>query len=68
MGNPSDAVTDTSYPSNFLIQRGQFVTSYNRDRGTPNWVGWELDTSWSGPAVRQDNLFRIRWFLLNGIM
>lgn len=55
MGNPSDAVTDTSYPSNFLIQRGQFCTSYNRDRGTPNWVGWELDASWSGPGVRQDN-------------
>lgn len=55
MGNPSDAVTDTSYPSNYLIQRGQFVTSYNRDRGIPNWVGWELDASWSGSAVRQDN-------------
>ena len=55
MGNPSDAVTDTSYPSNFLIQRGQFCTSYNRDREIPNWVGWELDASWSGPASRQDN-------------
>ena len=55
MGNPSGAVSDTSYPSNFLIQRGQFCTSYNRDRGTPNWVGWELDASWSGPASRQDN-------------
>ena len=55
MGNPTGAVSDTNYPSNFLIQRGQFCTSYNRDRGTPNWVGWELDASWSGPGVRQDN-------------
>jgi endonuclease G, mitochondrial len=55
MGNPSGAVSDTNYPSNFLIQRGQFCTSYNRDRGTPNWVGWELDASWSGSAQRQDN-------------
>jgi endonuclease G len=55
MGNPSSAVSDTNYPSNFLIQRGQFVTSYNRDRGIPNWVSWELDASWSGSAVRQDN-------------
>jgi len=55
MGNPSDAVSDTNYPTNFLIQRGQFCTSYNRDRGTPNWVGWELDATWSGPGVRQDN-------------
>jgi endonuclease G len=55
MGNPSGAVSDTSYPSNFLIQRGQYVTSYNRDRGIPNWTGWELDASWSGSAVRQNN-------------
>jgi endonuclease G len=55
MGNPSSAVSDTNYPSNFLIQRGQYCTSYNRDRGIPNWTGWELDASWSGSAVRQDN-------------
>ena len=55
MGNPSGAVSDTNYPSNFLIQRGQYCTSYNRDRGIPNWTGWELDASWAGSAVRQDN-------------
>jgi endonuclease G len=55
MGNPSGAVTDTLYPSNFLIQRGQFCTSYNRDRGIPNWVAWEYDVSWAGSAQRQDN-------------
>jgi endonuclease G len=55
MGNPSSAVSDTNYPSNFLIQRGQYCTSYNRDRGIPNWTGWELDATWAGSAVRQDN-------------
>jgi endonuclease G len=55
MGNPSGAVSDTNYPSNYLIQRGQFCTSYNRDRGIPNWVSWEYDVSWAGSAVRQDN-------------
>jgi endonuclease G, mitochondrial len=55
MGNPSGAVTDINYPSNFLIQRGQYCTSYNRDRGIPNWTSWELDASWSGSATRQDN-------------
>jgi endonuclease G, mitochondrial len=55
MGNPSGAVSDTNYPSNFLIQRGQYCTSYNRDRGIPNWTAWELDATWSGSAVRQDN-------------
>jgi endonuclease G len=55
MGNPSGAVTDTLYPTNYLIQRGQFCTSYNRDRGIPNWVAWEYDLSWAGSASRLDN-------------
>jgi endonuclease G len=54
MGNPSGAVTDTAYPSNYLIQRGQFCASYNRDRGIPNWVAWEYDNSWAGSAQRKD--------------
>jgi DNA/RNA endonuclease G (NUC1) len=66
MGNPSGAVSDTNYPSNFLIQRGQFVTSYNRDRGIPNWVSWEVDASWLGSATRgafqPDPLVPIQWY------
>lgn len=55
MGNPSNAVTDTNYPANYLMVKDQYVLSYARDNGTANWVSWHLDTSWLGTTPRQDN-------------
>jgi endonuclease G, mitochondrial len=55
IGNPSDAVTDVNTPLNYLIPRNQYVLSYNRDKGTPNWVAWHLDSSWIGSTPRQDD-------------
>ncbi|MGC2234943.1 MAG: DNA/RNA non-specific endonuclease [Pyrinomonadaceae bacterium] len=54
-GNPSNVVTDTNYPANYLMVKDQFVLSYARDNGTPNWVSWHLDTSWLGATPRQDS-------------
>lgn len=54
MGNPSNAATDTNQPSNYLMEKAQYVISYNRDYGRPNWVSWHLDTSWLGTTPRQD--------------
>jgi endonuclease G len=56
MGNPSNATTDVNYPTNYLITRAQFCTSYNNNKGIPNWVSWQLNSTWcTGPAVRADN-------------
>jgi endonuclease G len=55
MGNPSSAVHDTSFPANYLMEKDQYVMSYNRDNGGPNWVSWHLDSSWLGTAPRQDD-------------
>jgi len=55
MGNPSNAVTSTLSPTNYLMEKTQYVLSYNRDNGTPNWVSWHLDTSWLGSTPRQDD-------------
>ncbi|QLE58918.1 DNA/RNA non-specific endonuclease [Nostoc sp. TCL26-01] len=52
MGNPSGA--NTSY-SNLLLSKPQYAVSYNCYRGTPNWVSWQLNTSWLGSAPRQDD-------------
>lgn len=55
MGNPSNAVTDVTFPTNYLMERAQYVFSYHRDNGTPNWVSWHLDSTWLGSAPRQDD-------------
>ncbi|WP_414530117.1 DNA/RNA non-specific endonuclease [Nodularia chucula] len=52
MGNPSNA--GGSY-SNRLLSKSQYAVSYNCYRGTPNWVSWQLNTSWLGSAPRQDD-------------
>lgn len=56
MGNPSAATADINNPNNYLMEKTQYVLSYSRDRGTPNWVSWHLDNTWvTGVADRQNN-------------
>ncbi len=55
LGNPSGATTNANNPTNYLLEKNQFVMSYHRDRGIPNWVAWHLDTSWIGETNRQDD-------------
>lgn len=55
MGNPSAAQKNTALPLNYLIERGQYALSYNRDRGIANWVAWQLNSYWTtGNAVDND--------------
>src|SRR4029079_10297227 len=53
-GNPSNAVADLSQPDNYLMEKPEFALSYNRDKGTPNWVSWHLTDEWIGSLVRND--------------
>ncbi len=55
MGNPSGATTNVNSPTNYLLTKTQYVMSYHRDRGIPNWVAWHLDSSWIGTADRQND-------------
>lgn len=55
MGNPSNATTNTAIPANYLLEKKQYILSYNRDKGIPNWVSWHLNNSWLGNAERQDD-------------
>ena len=48
MGNPSNAVTSTSYPTNYLLVKSQYAVSYNNNTRIPNWVSWQLNSSWLG--------------------
>ncbi|MFN2579063.1 MAG: Ig-like domain-containing protein [Pyrinomonadaceae bacterium] len=54
MGNPSNATASLSDFDNYLMQKPTYSLSYNRDKGTPNWVSWHLDSSWYGTLARVD--------------
>jgi hypothetical protein len=55
MGNPSNASTNVADFSNYLLKEGYYSVSYNRDRGTPNWVSWHVVSTDYGSVPRQDN-------------
>ncbi|HEX8617257.1 MAG TPA: DNA/RNA non-specific endonuclease, partial [Thermoanaerobaculia bacterium] len=53
-GNPTDATADVNTPNNYLMEKPEFTLSYNRERGTPNWVSWHLADEWIGTLARFD--------------
>ena len=53
-GNPSNAVADLQQAHNYLMEKPSFALSYNRDKGTPNWVSWHLENDWTGSLPRTD--------------
>ena len=55
LGNPSGATSDPNNPTNYLLQRPQFTTGYNANRGIPIWTSWHLSQAWLGQAPRQNN-------------
>jgi endonuclease G, mitochondrial len=55
MGNPSGATTNTAFPDNYLLDKPQYVVSYNKSRATSNWVSWYLNSSSLGSAPRQND-------------
>ena len=56
MGLPS--AVSTSTPNSFLSVKSGYVVSYNGSRKVPNWVSWELNSSYLGSTARQDD-FRV---------
>ena len=55
MGNPSGATADVANYSNYLMVKTYYALSYNRDRGTPNWTSWHIQSSDLGSTARQDD-------------
>jgi len=55
MGNPSTAVTNITYTTNYLMVKTEYTMSYNSVKRIPNWVSWHLSSAWLGTTPRQDN-------------
>ncbi len=71
LGNPSDAITNTANYTNYFMEKTQYVLSYNKDRATPNWTAWHLNSSWLGSTPRQDdfradNTLPSGWYRVSG--
>jgi endonuclease G len=67
MGNPNNASTDTVNHDNFLMVKTYYTLSYNRARGTPNWVSWhlqasDLDTFSRSNDFRADTALPAGWY------
>jgi len=50
LGKPSNATAFNA--KDYLLVRPQYALSYNRDKGSPNWVSWQLNQSWLGSLPR----------------
>ena len=64
LGNPSGATTSTTNSDNYLTSKRQYALSYNNSRRIPNWVSWQLNSSWLGDErrcgnFRPDNTLRV---------
>ncbi|BAV08407.1 DNA/RNA non-specific endonuclease [Filimonas lacunae] len=55
LGNPTNALPNSAYPNNYLINQTYYAEAYSRDRGIPVWVSWHLQASDVGTASRQDD-------------
>src|SRR3954471_5344037 len=51
-GLPSPAKPDPRQREDYLIERPQYVLSYNAEKRTPNWVSWRLRKGDIGTAAR----------------
>lgn len=53
LGLPKDSDSSDDY----IINRRQYVLSYNKNLNVANWVAWELNASWFGDAERGDKFY-----------
>ena len=55
LGNPTNAQPSINSASNYLMDQTYYTESYNRDKGTPNWVSWHISSTDLGSSSRANN-------------
>lgn len=55
LGNPSNATIDSNNADNYLMIKPQYALAYNSSRRIPNWVSWQLNSTWLGNVDRSNN-------------
>jgi endonuclease G, mitochondrial len=55
LGNPSNATASILNSNNYLMLKPQFALSYNNGKHIPNWVSWQLNSSWLGEVTRRND-------------
>lgn len=48
---------DADLSDDHIIERGQYILSYNPKLNVPNWVAWQLNASWYGNVPRKSGKF-----------
>lgn len=48
---------DSNKSDDYIIERKQYVLSYNQKLNVPNWVAWQLNASWYGEVPRKSGKF-----------
>lgn len=76
LGNPSNATAAVVMANNYLMDKGYYTLSYNRDNGTPNWVSWHISSGDLGRMARGNDFrpdadvpegwFQVSQFSYNG--
>jgi endonuclease G, mitochondrial len=48
---------DNDITDDYIIQRPEYVLSYNKNKNIPNWVAWDLNKEWFGDTKRYSGDF-----------
>lgn len=57
LGNPTEATTDSSNRTNYLLARSQYALSYNDNTHQANWACWSYSTGDVGADVSRTDAF-----------
>jgi endonuclease G, mitochondrial len=55
LGNPSGATANEKDYDNYLMQKDEYSVSYNRSKGSANWVAWRCAAYWNGTTQRSND-------------